>query len=170
MDIPREKAYYHLPQEPGEVSAVNILLRLVDGIGFRYRWATEQITGESAEYKPAPGSMSYQELLLHIFKLIHVVNAHFAGETSLVWPPEKSDVQSLISGTIDLLQNLRGRLQEINDTELTRFSTKGYSFWYMINGPLADALTHIGQLNSWNRISGHPSLPVDVFRGIGPER
>jgi hypothetical protein len=166
----RKKAFYHLPKEPGEISAVNILLRLVEGIGFRYRWATEQITGEQAEYKPAPGCMSYKELLLHIFKLVHVVHAHFEGETSLPYPPEKSDIESLKNNTLDLLQNLGVRLAEINDTELTRFSTRGYSFWYMINGPLADALTHIGQINSWNRISGNPSLPVDVFRGIGPER
>ena len=41
-------------------------------------------------------------------------------------------------------------------------------FWNMINGPLADALTHVGQINSWRRLAGNPAPKADVFRGRPP--
>jgi hypothetical protein len=42
--------------------------------------------------------------------------------------------------------------------------------WNMVNGPLADSLTHIGQILSWRRIAGSPPVPADVFRGRPPGR
>jgi hypothetical protein len=39
-----------------------------------------------------------------------------------------------------------------------------YSFWYSLNGPLADALSHVGQILSWRRILGNPQrVGVNVF-------
>jgi len=35
----------------------------------------------------------------------------------------------------------------------------------IINGPLADALTHVGQINSFRRINGNPCKKVNVFNG-----
>ena len=45
-------------------------------------------------------------------------------------------------------------------------SQTGYPFWNMINGPIADALWHAGQVASFRRSSGNPMNPrVDVFMG-----
>jgi hypothetical protein len=46
---------------------------LVDGIGFRYRWATEGIDEGSLGFRPAPDCMSLGELLQHIHGLLRWV-------------------------------------------------------------------------------------------------
>ena len=55
----------------------------------------------------------------------------------------------------------------MNDSELAEMeknTSRKLPFWYWINGPLADALTHVGQITSWRRISGNPQLKgVNVF-------
>jgi hypothetical protein len=41
----------------------------------------------------------------------------------------------------------------------------------LINGPIADALTHIGQIVSWRRINGNPQPSgVNPFKGIRVEK
>ena len=57
------------------------------------------------------------------------------------------------------------------DLEAVRIrSSRGDSLplWNMVNGPLADSLTHIGQVLSWRRLAGSPPPPADVFRGRPP--
>ena len=41
-----------------------------------------------------------------------------------------------------------------------------YPFWNLINGPIADALWHVGQVVSFRRTSGNPwNSNVSVFNG-----
>jgi hypothetical protein len=56
--------------------------------------------------------------------------------------------------------------EEIDQTEvyLKRIDTH-FSFWYLINGPITDVLTHIGQINSWRRIAGNPFDRISPFTG-----
>jgi hypothetical protein len=48
-------------------------------------------------------------------------------------------------------------------------SVRDHPIWYLINGPLADALTHVGQINAWRRLAGNPCPKVSVFLGLPPE-
>ena len=68
-----------------------------------------------------------------------------------------------------LLKKLVTLLREMNDSELVEMeknTSRKLPFWYWINGPLADALTHVGQITSWRRIAGNPQLKgVNVFIG-----
>ena len=56
---------------------------------------------------------------------------------------------------------------ELESSNMTSSSTgKTYPFWYMLNGPIADALTHVGQITTWRRIAGNPQPNgVNVFKG-----
>jgi hypothetical protein len=38
----------------------------------------------------------------------------------------------------------------------------------MINGPLADALTHVGQINAFRRLAGNPTPKARLFTGEPP--
>ena len=41
-----------------------------------------------------------------------------------------------------------------------------FPFWNAINGPVADALSHVGQVVSYRRAAGNPIDPqVNVFLG-----
>lgn len=51
-----------------------------------------------------------------------------------------------------------------------RSSENPVPFWYLINGPIADALTHVGQISSWRRMAGNPQPKgVSVLWGTSPE-
>mgnify|MGYP006092578213 FL=1 len=54
--------------------------------------------------------------------------------------------------------------EDLNNLEEETF--RKLPFWYWINGPLSDALTHVGQINSWRIIAGNPQLKgVNLFIG-----
>ena len=38
----------------------------------------------------------------------------------------------------------------------------------LLQGPFADALTHVGQINTYRRMAGNPTPGADVFRGLPP--
>gem|GEM_PF-3667930 len=44
-------------------------------------------------------------------------------------------------------------------------TSKSYPFWYLINGPLTDAVHHICQMVTWRRISGNPTPRISPFTG-----
>ena len=77
------------------------------------------------------------------------------------------------SNTLLLCRELSGRFARATDREVSQLAVhtsrgEEFPFWNLVNGPLADALTHIGQVNSWRRIAGKPAPPADVFRGLPP--
>ena len=157
--------FYNIPDAPASVGAGAVMGRLADSVGFRFRWAVEGLVDADLAYKPAPDCMTLVELILHIHDLL-VGAARNAG-----LPPEKpltetSSCGQMISGVLDLSSRLSHRYKAMSDTDLAA-TTPG--LWTMINGPLADCLTHIGQILSWRRLSGAPPAPADLFQGLPPK-
>jgi len=64
---------------------------------------------------------------------------------------------------------LRETLISMSDEELMKISIDNRPFWHIINGPISDALTHIGQINSFRRLAGNPTPKANVFVGLPPE-
>jgi len=62
--------YYVIPEYPERVTAVCILTRLLDGLGFRFHWATEGLRPEDYSFRPGPDTMSVSELVRHIWGLV----------------------------------------------------------------------------------------------------
>lgn len=46
---------------------------------------------------------------------------------------------------------------------------EGHPFWHIINGPLCDALTHVGQIRYLRRLLGKQGPEANVFLGRPPE-
>jgi len=159
--------YHVLPEPPEEVTAATVLVRLVDGLGFRYRWATEGLRDEDYKYQPSPDSMSMRQLLGHIHGLANWVLQSLGEETQPL--PEAPSLQEIRGITLDKISRIRSRLLETKPEQLVslRIRTRGsdYPLWNMINGPLSDALTHVGQVNSWRRLNGNPVPAHNVFLG-----
>jgi len=161
--------YSSIPSPPVKVSATTILIRLVDGLAFRYRWATEGLRPEDADFRPGPDSMTLLEQLRHILELLAWVNECFGGKLSAKSEQGK-DIESVRRETMDTLISLRARLEKMKDPELQAVEAKhpsgvSFPFWNLINGPLADTLTHVGQINAWRRLAGNPTPRVSVFQG-----
>ena len=62
--------FYKIPDAPASVGAGGILGRLVDSIGFRFRWAVEGMVDDDLAFKPAPDCMTHGELIRHIHDLL----------------------------------------------------------------------------------------------------
>jgi len=171
----------HIPAPPDEVRGATVLARLVDGLAFRYRWATEGLSESELAFRPAEGAMSTSELLDHVHKLARWVEG--TVRRTIDSEPERmderepiaEDVEGVRASTLARFARLRAQLVELSDSDLARIEITGtrskgaQPFWSMINGPLADALTHVGQINTYRRIAGNPAPAADVFRGLPPD-
>lgn len=179
-------SYQSLPDPPGEPGAVTVLARLIDGMAFRYRWAVDGLQPEQLAFTPGAGAMTLGELLLHMRQLACWVGintkAGQADKPPVVWaeacshlPDVSSDPAALAEQTLGTLIGLRSDLLRLGDARLDAVKLLGSSgpdtrpFWNAINGPLADFLTHVGQVNAWRRLMGHPAPRADVFRGLPPK-
>lgn len=154
-----------LPPLPEGISTTNVLARVIDGLGFRYHWATADLTADDLQFRPVENSMSIQEVMVHIYDLAYSTNRVFGGEVT-----KDNSTFQLRERTLQLYDMLSERLKEMDDRQFENLvsSTEAkYPFWYWLNGPIADALTHVGQITSWRRMAGNPQpAGVDVFRGI----
>ena len=163
----QELPFEDISQTPLEISAANALLRMVEGLAFRYRWATENLSDENIKFRPHTSSMSIEEVNSHIFDLVDSIFRVFGGEKQN--KETLNSFQDIRESNLFLLKKLVNLLRKMNDSELAEMeknTSRKLPFWYWINGPLADALTHIGQITSWRRISGNPQLKgVNVFIG-----
>ena len=163
----QELPFEDISKTPNDLTATNTLLRMVEGLAFRYRWATENLSEENIKFKPHPTSMSIEEVNAHIFDLVDSTNRVFGGEKQ-----NKDSLNSfhkVRTKSLYILADLSERLKEMSDEDLSEIeknTSRKLPFWYWINGPLADALTHVGQITSWRRIAGNPQLNgVNVFIG-----
>jgi hypothetical protein len=163
-DIP----FYKIDQDEIETSATNIIARMIDGFGFRYRWATEDFTENEIHFCPIEGSMTMMELMKHIYGIIQYADKIFGG-TSI---HHKSLVtfDDIRMETLNVAFDLSTRLKSMQDSDLDNCSVSGryeLPFIYMVNGPIADVLTHVGQITSWRRIAGNPQPKgMNPFLGI----
>ena len=62
-----------IPPAPDEVTAASTLARMVQGLGFRYYWATEGLTLKDLNYRPTEEAQSTLETLQHIYGLALVI-------------------------------------------------------------------------------------------------
>jgi uncharacterized damage-inducible protein DinB len=157
--MPTQLPYPILPNTPEEINAATVLSRLVDGIAFRYRWSTEDLTDNEFHFRPVEGSMNMEELLKHIYTLAYVANTTTGGgSTERV--TDFKNLEHLRKETLTHYDILSKRLLTTTNSDLESYTFVRnetiLSFWFLINGHLADALTHIGQVLTWRRIAGNP--------------
>ena len=167
MNKNQELPFEDISKTPNDLTATNTLLRMVEGLAFRYRWATENLSEENIKFKPHPTSMSIEEVNAHIFDLVDSTNRVFGGEKQN--KDSLNSFKQIRMKSLLVLENLSEKLKKMNGEDLLEIEKKTsrkLPFWYLINGPLADALTHVGQITSWRRIAGNPQLKgLNVFIG-----
>jgi hypothetical protein len=162
-------SYHNIPDYPATVTASNVLVRMIDGLGFRYYWATEGLTENEMQFRPHEISMSLIELLDHIHHLMNVSNRMLQGLENEK-TPAIGLLQPVRSSTLKLIESISARVGNMSSEELAaakfrRTDGTEFPFWHLLNGPVADALTHVGQINSWRRMAGNPAPKTDVFLG-----
>jgi len=168
-----ELPYSKIPDYPEELHGASILIRLIDGLGFRYRWATEGLTADDLDFQPCDSSMDMKKLLYHVNGLVTWVQECLTGEERQ--EKEFNSLEEIRIDTLNTALNIRKRLTETTDEELAELKCtapwfKGtFPVWNLINGPISDALTHVGQIASWRRINANPIPKASVFWGTTPK-
>jgi len=164
---------YEIGPAPTKVTGVNVLVRIVDGLAFRYYWATNDLRPEDFEFRPGPDSMSTVELLEHILHLVLMIKQTVLdADAREVF--ETEEPAAIREHTLENLSLVREQLAKLTDDAIARHQVlkrdgSRFPIWNIMNGPVADALTHVGQINAWRRLNGNPTPYVNVFAGIPPK-
>ena len=156
--------FHRIPPYPDAVSGTTTLVRLLDGLGFRFRWSTEGLSDEDYGFRPAPDCMSIEELVRHVWGLVNWV----CLSVGLDGFERGNDIAITRGRVLEMTQALRDALSSMSDEDLKNIAIRGRPFWHVINGPISDALTHVGQINSFRRLAGNPTPKTNVFTGTPP--
>lgn len=171
---PTTASYYsEIPAAPTEYSPGAIVSRMIDGLGFRYYWATEGLTETDLSYKPSPEARTLRETIDHIYGLSRTIlnsaqqqPTDFTQEQVPMSDAEKRfatlenfrKASALFLGSKDVSKHTIVFIRENGSSE--------FPFWNQINGPIEDAVWHAGQVAVLRRASGSPMNPkVNVFLG-----
>lgn len=160
--------YYEIPEYSETYTAGTVAARMVDALGFRFYWATEGLSDKDLGYKPNEDARSLDETINHILELSYII-----VNSTLKKGNEKMDMSEMtysekrkqallnLKTSADILRNS----DNISQYKII-FGEREFPFWNQINGPIADAIWHCGQIASFRRTSGNAINPnVSHFTG-----
>ena len=171
----KEIPFKTIPEAASNYEAGNLIIRMIEGAGYRYYWATDGLTGTDLSFKPSDSGKSTFETLEHIYEL-SVIIKNTALNMAIIRPLESTpkDWLKLRSETLHHLEDAANVFGGMSPEELNAFKVvfeRGgkqsvFPLWNLINGPLSDFIYHSGQIVSFRRSSGNP-IPkgVNVFIG-----
>lgn len=164
--------YYEIPEYPENYNQGTVVARMIDGLGFRYFWATEDLRTEDLIFKPNETARTTEETIDHILGLSNVI-----VNSAIHQPNGNNDFSKLTYSekrklTLNNFKTAAGIFRKSKDLSQFKivFVRDGksveYPFWNQINGPIEDAIWHCGQVVSFRRSSGNPlNAKVSVFEG-----
>jgi len=155
--------YYEIPEHADSYTAGSVASRMLDGLGFRYYWATEGLRVEDLAYKPSESGRTSAETIDHLLGLSNFILNSILTEKS----SDSTEVLTFIEKRKQTLLNIK-KASEILRTidDVSQFDNDRFPFWNIINGPTSDALWHCGQVVMLRRASGNPfNSKVNVFSG-----
>jgi len=168
----RKLPYYEITEYPEMMTAATVTSRMIDGLGYRYFWATEGLREEDLSYDPGNDGKITSEVLEHLLGLSRFILRTVKGEEHTGqkypekdWENQRIETLSNLKEASDILRET-GDVSSLNIVFKRGEQTNELPFWHLINGPIADAIYHCGQIVSYRRSSGNPTNPnVNVFMG-----
>ena len=169
--------FYKIPDSPDTISCVNLIIRMLQGLGFRYYWATKGLSNKDLNYRPTDSAKNCLETLEHIYILVEIINAATQNKISVRPAPIENipnEFQILREITLNRIKESCDLFESMNLDELgllkIKFNRGGvfseFPVWNLINGPISDAIYHTGQVVSFRRTTGNPiEKGVSVFLG-----
>lgn len=166
--------YSEVPEYAEAYTVGTVAARMVDGLGFRYYWATEGLRNEDLSYKPSKDGRTTAETIDHLYGLSKVI-----VNTTLKKPTIRGEEEK----PLDFLEKRKQTLlnfkkaadilrvsDDLSEFNMVFQSADGnissFPFWNNINGPIADAIWHCGQVVLLRRASGNPfNSKVSLLKG-----
>lgn len=167
--------YHQIPDAYSDFSSGNVVARMIDGLGYRFYWASKELSQDALNYTPSEDAQSMKQTLEHVYGLSVTILNSTAGKINLR-PYEKVEIdhETLRAKTLENFyqasQNMAGKSEaEVATLEIAfkrGEKENRFPFWNVINGPIADAIYHTGQIVSFRRTAGDPMYSgVSVFSG-----
>jgi len=153
-------------------SAGNIAARMVEGLGFRYYWATEGLRTTDLAFEPVEKGRSSKETFNHLHTLSGFLLSALEKEVFVAGNSAELSFDQIRKETLQNLEKVVNILKASKDTDFKdyniRYANGGQlPFWNVINGPIADAIYHTGQVVLMRRMSGNPmDSKVNVLAGV----
>lgn len=171
-----ELPYAIIPEYPDNYTAGTVAARTVDGLGFRYYWATDGLRAEDLTFKPNTEARTTEETIKHIYQLtLMLKNAVLGQANGGDHDVVKMSFEETRTATLNNIKSASDILLTSSADQVASYkiifkrkdnSTTEYPFWNILNGPLADAIWHVGQIVSHRRSSGNPfNSNASVFNG-----
>lgn len=161
--------YYEIPEAPDTFTAGTVAARMIDGLGFRYYWATEGLREEDLAFKPNDDARTTFQTIEHIYGLSKmIVNSTLKKDNNQKEDEEELSFDAMRKATLNNLKSAADILRESDDISQYKiiFGEREIPFWNEINGPIEDAVWHCGQVVLLRRSSGNPfNSKVSVFSG-----
>lgn len=167
--------YKEIPEYPADYTSGNVFSRMIDGLGYRFYWASEGLEVSEMDYRPSEDARSLRETLQHLHDLsVMILNSVTNTPNTDSGITDFSDHEAMRVATLnnlkkasDLFLNLSAKeIEQLKLTFLRGEKKTEVPLWHLINGPIADALSHTGQIVSFRRSVGNPINPkVNVFMG-----
>lgn len=167
-----ELPYKDILKTPESYTAGSVVSRMIDGLGFRYYWATEGLKEKDLIFQPSAGARTTEMTIDHILGLSQVI-LNCALDVPNGQPQPKMTFNEKRKKTLLNLKKASEVFAEAKD--LSKFKmifkngerTTEFAFWNQINGPISDAIWHVGQVVSFRRSSGNPfPKGVSVLQGV----
>jgi hypothetical protein len=164
--------YYEIPETSESYTAGTVVARMIDGLGFRYHWASEGLRAEDLAFKPSEDGRTTGDTVDHILGLTNVIlNSALKKDNEdintkgMTFEEKRSKTLTMLKQAADIFRTT----EDLSQFKIV-FNRGGqrseYPFWNQINGPIADALWHCGQVITHRRTSGNPyNSKASVFTG-----
>lgn len=161
--IEKKLPYYEIPEYPETYTAGTVAARMIDGLGFRYYWATEGLRVEDLSYKPSADGRATAETIDHIYDLSQVIlnstlmkpNTQNAIEVEMSFAEKRKLTLTNFKTAADILR-ASPDLSQFTIVFERESGTREFPFWNNLNGPIEDAVWHCGQVVLLRRASGNP--------------
>lgn len=165
--------YSVIPEAPENYTAGTVVSRMIDGLGFRYHWATKDLTEADLKYNPGNEGRTIAQTLDHLFALSSTILSSAKKEVKdfSVKLPELSYAEKRIATlqNFKIASELLLKSEDLTEHKIIfkrQKNTSEFPFWNQINGPIEDAIWHAGQIVVLRRSAGNPINPkVNVFLG-----
>ena len=167
--------YHQIPEYPEKITAGTSIGRIIDGLGYRYYWATEGLTEKDLNYEPGNEGRPAKDVLEHLHGLSLTIYTTAKNEPNIrplpssdkTWDEQRAATLKNFKMASDLFKASSDKDIEALQLVFKRGEQENaVPIWHLFNGPIDDAIYHVGQIVSFRRSAGNPMNPfVNVFMG-----
>jgi hypothetical protein len=129
-----------------DTSSRHLIRHLLASLAYRTQKALREAPESFGDFRVAPGVRTPRELVRHMTSVLGYARTFFVGGTYEATP--LPDLAAEVSRFHEMLDSLGGLLSGTDDVAATAEQ--------LLQGPLADAMTHAGQLAMLRRLCGSP--------------